>query len=98
MLLKVAAARSPGPAGLVDRFLAQLSSPAFVLALVTYVALLLVWTWILGFVPLNRAYPFVGLSFIWTAMAGAVFFDERLSAGNVAGLALIVCGVVLATR
>jgi drug/metabolite transporter (DMT)-like permease len=51
--------------------------------------------WILSFTPLSRAYPFLALSFVITPLAGSFFFGERLSAGTIGGLALIMGGLYL---
>ena len=48
--------------------------------------------------PLSRAYPFVGLSFVLVLVFSAVFFDESLTAGKVVGIGLIVVGLVVGSQ
>lgn len=48
--------------------------------------------------PLSLAYPFVGLGFILTMLAGALVLGEQLTAGRIAGTLLIACGCALVAR
>jgi multidrug transporter EmrE-like cation transporter len=54
----------------------------------------LVWLAVLSKVPLSIAYPFVALGIAITTMAGLLLFNESLSAVKVAGVILIVSGVL----
>ena len=56
------------------------------------------WLGVLSRAELSQAYPFVGLSFVLTALFGALLFNDSLSAGRLAGIALIVAGVWLVGR
>jgi multidrug transporter EmrE-like cation transporter len=47
---------------------------------------------------LSLAYPFVGLGFILTMLAGALVFHEPLGPARVAGTVLIALGAVLVAR
>ena len=47
---------------------------------------------------LSVAYPFVALSFVLVLAGSAVFFGESLNAAKVAGIALIVIGIVIGSR
>ena len=44
------------------------------------------------------AYPFVGIGFILTMLAGAWWLDESLSAARIAGTLMIAAGCVLVAR
>jgi drug/metabolite transporter (DMT)-like permease len=56
------------------------------------------WLAVLSRAELSQAYPFVGLSFVLTAIFGAVLFQDTLSASRIAGIAAIVAGVWLVGR
>jgi drug/metabolite transporter (DMT)-like permease len=56
------------------------------------------WLGVLSRVELSQAYPFVGLSFVLTAIFGAVLFNDALSSQRIAGIAAIVLGVWLVGR
>lgn len=57
-----------------------------------------VWLFVLARAPLSLAYPFVGLGFILTMLAGVLAFQEELSAARLAGTLLIAAGCVLVAR
>ena len=56
------------------------------------------WLGVLSRAELSQAYPFVGLSFVLTAIFGAVLFHDVLSPSRIAGIAAIVAGVWLVGR
>jgi drug/metabolite transporter (DMT)-like permease len=58
----------------------------------------LLWLFVLGRAPLSLAYPFVGMGFILTMLAGALCLGEHLSLSRVAGTLLITIGCVLVAR
>ena len=58
----------------------------------------MLWLAVLARAELSQAYPFVGLSFVLTAIFGAVLFDDALSTPRIAGIAAIVVGVYLVGR
>jgi multidrug transporter EmrE-like cation transporter len=49
-------------------------------------------------VELSQAYPFVGIGFALTAIAGWWIFGDQLSLQRVAGIVLVVGGIVLVAR
>jgi drug/metabolite transporter (DMT)-like permease len=53
------------------------------------------WLAVLSRAELSQAYPFVGLSFVLTAVFGVVLFHDALSVSRIAGIAAIVVGVYL---
>ena len=55
----------------------------------------LLWIYVLKTLPLTRAYPFMALSFVLVPLGGVLFFSEAVRPMYVAGLVLIVAGVVL---
>ena len=69
----------------------------FVSAAVVYAGYAVLWAWILTFIPLSRAYPFVALAFAVTPLLGAFLFGELITTRLVVGVLLILCGLLLVT-
>ena len=95
MLFKLAALRLPQDGSAVERAFGLLQNGYFLLALATYLILALLWVWVLSFTPLSRAYPFVALAFVLTPVLGGLLFGEALSFRLLAGIAAILCGLLL---
>lgn len=60
-----------------------------------YVALSFVWVWLLRFVPLSKAYPFVALAFVFTPIFAHYFFQEALTLRYFLAVALVTVGIAL---
>ena len=73
-------------------------SPIVILGLGLYGIGALLWLFVLGRAPLSLAYPFVGIGFILTMLAGAFWLNESISVARVAGTLLIAIGCVLVAR
>lgn len=56
------------------------------------------WLFVLARAPLSLAYPFVGIGFILTMLAGALYLNEDVSPVRIAGTLLIAFGCVLVAR
>ena len=95
LLFKVAALRAAAAASPGERLFAMLANGFFLAAVLLYGALAVLWVWILSFTPLSRAYIFVALAFAATPLLGAIVFLEPISLRLVAGIGLIVCGLLL---
>jgi drug/metabolite transporter (DMT)-like permease len=95
MLFKLAALRLPQDGSAAERAFGLLQNGYFLLALATYLILALLWMWVLSFTPLSRAYPFVALAFVLTPVLGGLLFGEALSVRLLAGIAAILCGLLL---
>jgi drug/metabolite transporter (DMT)-like permease len=68
---------------------------SFVLvALVIYGGATVLWIALLQHVPLSRLYPYMALSFVLVPLAGWLLFQEQIPLGQIAGLALIVAGLL----
>ena len=93
---EVRAALAEGAAPGVIRAVAL--NPGIVGGLALYGLGTVLWLGVLSRAELSQAYPFVGLSFVLTAIFGAVLFHDTLSAPRVAGIAAIVLGVYLVGR
>lgn len=55
---------------------------------------LLLWIAALHSVPLSQAFPMLSLTYCGVAIASRLFLNERISARNAAGIALVTLGVV----
>ncbi len=72
-----------------------MSQPSFWAALVLYGFATFLWVYILQFVALSRAYPFVALGFVIIPFASKHLFREALSGIYWVGVACIVVGILL---
>ncbi|PHS28233.1 MAG: hypothetical protein COA84_01630 [Robiginitomaculum sp.] len=75
-----------------------LVSKWFMAALVLYGAATVLWVMILREIPLARAYPFTALGFILVPTAGVLMFGEKLGAGYIFGVVLIIAGLGFIAR
>ncbi len=75
-----------------------ISSPAIMVGVSIYAVSALLWINLLRDVALSKAYPFFALSFVIVPLLSRVFFDEYLDNSYLAGMILIVAGVVMTTR
>ena len=66
-------------------------------ALAVYGAATFLWVWLLKTLPLNIAYPFVGLAFVIVPLLAAFFLHESLDWRHLAGGGLIAAGVAVAS-
>lgn len=71
---------------------------ALALALAVYGTATLAWIWVLQYVPLSRAYPFMALSFALVPAASWLAFGERVDLQYVFGTIFIVIGLALTAR
>jgi drug/metabolite transporter (DMT)-like permease len=98
LLFKMAALRYGAAVGsLGDRLLGLAFNLYFIAALVLYAGYAFLWVWILSFIPLSRAYPFVALAFALTPLLGGLLFGDTISLRLIAGIVFILCGLFLVT-
>jgi drug/metabolite transporter (DMT)-like permease len=97
VLFKLAALRSGAAGSLGERLLGLAFNVYFIGALVLYGGFAILWVWILSFIPLSRAYPFVALAFALTPLLGGLLFGDTISLRLVAGIIFIMCGLFLVT-
>ncbi len=76
---------------------ALLQNGWLVIALALYGITTLGWVWILRHAPLHLAYPFMGLAFLIVPTLAWGFLGEPLHWRTLAGGALIMVGVALAS-
>jgi multidrug transporter EmrE-like cation transporter len=58
----------------------------------------LAWMAAMTKLPLSHAYPFVSFSFVLVVLSGALFFHEPLTWPKIAGMILIVSGIVIGSQ
>lgn len=93
LLFKRAAAALPDALSLTG----LLQNWWLMLAFVLYGVTTLGWVWVLRHAPLHLAYPFMGLAFLIVPTLAWVFLGEPLHWRTIAGGALIMAGVALAS-
>ena len=100
LALKMGASAAPEAraAGIGSELGGLLQSPMVIVGLGLYGVGALLWLFVLGRAPLSLAYPFVGMGFILTMLAGAFWLNESVSFARVAGTLLIATGCVLVAR
>jgi drug/metabolite transporter (DMT)-like permease len=64
-------------------------------ALAIYGIATLFWIALLQHAPLGRLYPYMALSFVIVAVASRYLFGEAIAAGHLAGLGMIVLGLIV---
>ena len=87
----------PG-ATLAQSVLGALLNPGVLGGLALYGFGTLVWLLVLSKVEVSKAYPFVGLSFVVTAVLGHLIFKDDLNALRIGGIALVIAGIALVAR
>lgn len=75
-----------------------LRAPPLWAGLSCYGVSVFLWVGALSRVPVSVAYPLLSIGYVVNAFAAAALFGEALSAAKLAGIGLIVGGVLLLTR
>ena len=73
-------------------------NPWFIFGLVLYAVSVINWVVVLGKLDLSVAYPLMSIGYIFTLLLGAWLFKEPVSLTRIAGVLVIIFGVVLITR
>lgn len=73
-------------------------TPIVFIALCLYAATTGLWLYILSRTPMSHAYPIQALAFPIVLLASMFFFHEQVTPIKWVGIAVIVCGVFIATR
>lgn len=69
--------------------------PQIFAGLTCYVVSVAIWIFVLSRVPVSIAYPMLSIGYIVSAFAGYLLFGEALTVMKLAGIALIIIGVIL---
>lgn len=80
---------------LLRQFQAIALSPLFYGAVFLYGGLSVFWVWLLTFIPLSQAYPFVALSIAITMVIGWAYFGEIITFNKALGGIFVVVGVAM---
>ena len=75
-----------------------LVSPVFWAAAILYGAVTILWVMLLREIDLSRAYPFVAITYVLVPAASVVILGEKVGPWYLAGVVLIVAGIILAVR
>lgn len=75
--------------------IAMLSDARLYLGGLLYFLTALVNIWLLRHLDLSVVLPFTGLTYLWSMILAWRFLNESISARKIAGLALIIGGVIL---
>ncbi len=94
LMFKQAASALPAQPHLVD----WLFNGWLIASLALYGVTTLGWVWILRHAPLHLAYPFMGLAFLIVPTLAWLFLGEPLHWRTLAGGALILAGLALASH
>jgi multidrug transporter EmrE-like cation transporter len=84
--------------GKSEFFLHLLTNPWVISVMAAAFLAALSWMAAMTRLPLSRAYPFVGLSFALVLILSAVFFNEQLTVAKIAGIGLIIAGLVVGSQ
>lgn len=80
-------------------FLARLlMNPWIVSALVSSALAVLTWMVAMTKLDLSHAYPFASISFVLVLVLSGLLLNEPVGAYKIAGVALIVCGVIVSSQ
>jgi drug/metabolite transporter (DMT)-like permease len=85
-------------AGVMDKALKLLAVPSLWYALTAYGLSVIVWIVGLSRVPVSQAYPLLSLGYVLNIGLAWWLFGEVPNAQRVAGVAVIIVGVVLVAR
>jgi multidrug transporter EmrE-like cation transporter len=96
VLLKKGAVDSVAGSGQAEVLgVTALASGTTWLGIVFYTAAFLIWLHVLRLLPLTRAYALASIVHVLVPTAAWLFLNEAISSIRAAGIALVLCGVVL---
>ncbi|CAN7295112.1 hypothetical protein LJR219_001446 [Phenylobacterium sp. LjRoot219] len=100
LALKVGTGAAAGEqaAGIARQIGGLIQSPWVLIGLGLYGFGAIVWLFVLSRAPLSLVYPFVGIGFILTMLAGAFYLQESVGQLRVAGTLMIALGCALVAR
>jgi drug/metabolite transporter (DMT)-like permease len=84
--------------GKLHFFLSLLSDPWVLSAMATTFLAALCWMAALSKLELSKAYPFSAVSFMTVLIFSGLFLNESMSLGKVAGLAIVITGLIIGVR
>ena len=81
--------------GPVDTAIAMLFNPTVIVGLVLYAFSTVLWLVGLSKLPLNAAYPFTALTFVFVMIASNLYLGEQIPVVRTIGIGLILGGLAL---
>lgn len=93
--LKILARNLGGIDSIADLLLRGVMSPLLWLAFAIYGAVMVFWVWLLTFIPLNVAYPFVMLTLAIVPILSYFVLSETVSLRYLIGLGLMMAGAII---
>ena len=72
-----------------------LTTPSFWIAILCYIATFVVWMAVLTRMELSRAFPLTALTYVTVPALAFLFFGEHAPPMRLAGIAVIIGGVIL---
>ena len=97
--LKIAADRLVGISFSSDKAFASIvqvfSEPVALLGILFFVSSMFLWLQAIQHMELSRAYPTVALSYLIVFVASVFLFKEAVTASKIAGLAMVLGGIIL---
>ena len=82
----------------VEGFQKVFATPYIPLGIALYGIASVVWLEVLSHLPLSVAYPMLALGYALAVVSGAIVFGEVVTVAKIAGVVLIIMGVVLVAR
>ena len=96
LLLKKGANASHAFAGVAEVVgFAPMASLWTWIGIITYVASLISWLYVLRFVPISIAFPLINAVHVLVPIGSLVFLHERVSLGRWVGIGIVLCGILL---
>lgn len=95
VLLKVGAERVTYADGLMPMLLSVVKNAPLVSGFILQMIPLVSWVVLLKFMPLTKLQPMIALTYVVTPVLAVLFLGEQVGPLRMAGIGLIVLGVVL---
>lgn len=83
------------PHGMLQYGLGLLSEWTFWLAGTILVGLMFAWGWLISFIPLAKAYPFIVLAIVFTGFMDRLLFNQPVFWNFFVGSGIIVLGLIV---
>lgn len=84
--------------GVLQTLFGSLTNGYVVTGLALYGISALSWLFVLAGIDVSKAYPFVGLGFVFTMVLGWLLLNESIGGARVLGTLFVVVGVVMVAR
>lgn len=98
LLLKLGVSKAGDMDGSIASVFKILFSPGVFFGICIYGFSVLIWLWVLSRVELSLAYPFVGLSFIFTLAFGYFILGESINGWRIFGTLMIAAGCIFIAK